>query len=142
MARVVSISWAMCALLSAGAASAADADERFAGTWQGTVRAGTASTTLHIVMLADGTFTTAIDNDGDYMRIAGTYRVLDGSTIRFVNRDFSPRERCAPTASGKPVCTPVEIPPEETDSYAFENGGQTLIIANPGAGAMRFEKVE
>jgi hypothetical protein len=142
MARILSIPWAMCVLVSLGSAGAAEADGRFAGTWQGTVKTGASSTTLHVVMLPDGTFTTVIASDGDNMRISGTYQVLDGRTIRFVNRDYAPRERCGPSAGGERICTSIDLPAEETDSYAFENGGQTLIIANPDAGEMRFEKVE
>lgn len=142
MTRIATIPWAVCALLSVGAAGAADADPRFAGTWQGTVKTGAGSTTLHVVMLPDSTFTTVIASESGNMRIVGTYQVLDGHTIRFVNRDYAPRESCGPGDGGERVCTSIDLPAEETDSYAFENGGQTLVIANPEAGEMRFERVE
>ena len=142
MARTWSIQWAMCVLISLGGVGVAEADERFAGTWQGGMNAGSVKLTLHVVMLADGAFTTVIESDGGEMRISGTYRVVDGRTIHFMNQDFSPRQQCATGADGKTACTKIEIPAEETDSYAFERNGQTLILANPETGEMRFERVE
>jgi len=142
MRRIAALSWAMFALLCVGDAGAADADPRFVATWQGTFKSDGASTTLHMVMLPDSTFTTVIANDIGNMRIVGTFQVIDGRTIRFVNRDYQPRSTCAPGQGGERVCTTVDIPAEETDNYAFEDGGQTLIIANPEAGEMRFQKVE
>lgn len=147
MARVLSrprtsLGWAIVVLVSLGGAGYAEADERFPGTWQATMNAGGLMTTLHVVMLADGTFTTVIASDSGEMRISGTYRVVDERTIHFTNQDFAPRKQCSPAADGSTVCTSIEIPPEETDSYAFERNGQTLIIANPEAGEMRFERME
>jgi hypothetical protein len=60
-----------------------------------------------------------------------------------MNQDFTPRQQCVVGGGGgNPVCTKIEIPAEETDSYAFERNGSTLILANPEAGEMRFERVE
>ena len=142
MARLASIHWAIFALVSLGGTGFAEADERFAGTWQATLNAGGMITTLHVVMLADGTFTTVIASNSGEMRISGTYRVVDDRSIHFMNQDFSPRRQCSTAADGSTICTNIEIPAEETDSYAFERNGQTLVIANPEAGEMRFERVE
>jgi hypothetical protein len=143
MARGARISWAVCALVSLGEVGPAAADERFAGTWQAQMNAGGIGTTIHVVMLQDGTFNTVIASDGSTpMKISGTYRVIDGGTIRFVNQDYSPKERCITRSDGHQRCMTVELPPEEIDSFRFEDRGRTLIIANPEAGIMRFEKVE
>ena len=142
MARIASIRWAIFALISFGGTGFAEADERFAGTWQATLNAGGMMTTLHVVMLADGSFTTVVASDSGEMRISGTYRVVDDRTIHFTNQDFAPRRQCTTGADGSTVCTSIDIPAEETDSYAFERDGQTLVIANPEAGEMRFERVE
>lgn len=142
MAHIASIRWAIFAVVSLGGAGFAEADDRFPGTWQAKLNAGGMMTTLHVVMLADGTFTTVIASDSGEMRISGTYRVVDDRTIHFMNQDFSPRRQCTNAADGSTVCTNIEIPAEETDNYAFERDGQTLVIANPEAGEMRFERVE
>jgi hypothetical protein len=142
MRRLAALPWAMAALLAAGGLGAAEADPRFVATWQGTIKGSGSSTTLHIVLLPDGTFTTIIASDAGDLRIVGSYRVVDARTIHFVNSDYQPRSTCTLGEGGERVCTTVDIPPEETDSYAFEDGGQTLIIANPEAGEIRFQKVE
>ncbi|HEX7006645.1 MAG TPA: hypothetical protein VF274_05875 [Alphaproteobacteria bacterium] len=143
MAHRARISWAVCAVLCLGDGGFARADERFAGTWRAEMSAGGVGTAIQMVMLHDGTFNTVISSDGDnLMRIAGSYTVIDGGTIRFINRDYSPRERCITRSDGHQRCMAVELPPEETDSYRFENGGRTLVIANPEAGVMTFRKVE
>lgn len=137
------LAWAICAMVGLGNVELARADERFAGTWHAQMSAGGVGTTIRVVMLADGTFNTVITSEGSTpMRIDGTYNVVDGGTIRFVNRDYAPRERCIVRSDGHQRCMAVELPPEETDSFRFEDGGRTLIIANPEAGIMRFEKVE
>lgn len=142
MKRIAALSWAIVAVLFAGELGAADADPRFVATWQGTIKAIGGSTTLHVVMLPDGTFTTIIASGTGDLRIVGTYRVVDARTIHFVNRDYQPRSSCTLGDGGERVCTTVDIPPEETDTYAFEDGGQTLVIANPEAGEIRFRRVE
>jgi hypothetical protein len=142
MRRFAALPWAIAVLLGAGDLGAADADPRFVATWQGALKAGADSMTLHIVMLSDGTFTTVIANDAGNMRIVGTFQVIDDRTIRFVNRDYQPRSSCTLGDGGERICTTIDMPPEETDSYAFEDGGETLIIANPEAGEIRFKKVE
>jgi hypothetical protein len=142
MTRFAALPWAIAALFCAGGAGAADADPRFVATWQGTLKAGAGSMTLHIVMLPDGTFTTVIASDAGNMRIMGTFHVVDGRTIRFVNRDYQPRSSCTLGDAGERICTTIDMPPEETDSYAFEDGGDSLIIANPEAGEIRFKRVE
>lgn len=142
MKRFAALPWAIVALLGAGVVDAADADPRFVATWQGSLKAGGDSMTLHIVMLPDSTFTTVIANDAGNMRIVGTFHVVDSRTIRFVNQDYQPRSSCTLGDGGERVCTTIDMPPEETDSYSFEDGGETLIIANPEAGEIRFKKVE
>jgi hypothetical protein len=142
MKRIAALLWAIVALLGAGDLGAADADPRFVATWQGTIKSVGGSTTLHVVMLPDGGFTTIIASDAGDLRIVGSYRVVDARTIHFVNRDYQPRSSCTLGDGGERICTTVDIPAEETDSYAFEDGGETLIIANPEAGEIRFKKVE
>ena len=143
MTRVASIPWAVCTALSLFDPAPTAADERFAGTWQARLGSGGVNTAIRVVMSADGAFNTVVASDGSApMRISGTYHVVDGGTIRFVNKDYSPRESCVTKSDGQSTCMAVALPPEETDSYRFENGGRMLIIANPEAGIMRFEKVE
>jgi hypothetical protein len=127
LARALSFAW-----LLLGAADGQAQDYPLVGNWEGSLSVNGLPVTSAATLRADGSFTVVGQSEpGLEFNLVGTYTVLRAQqTIRFVNRDWEPKEECLPGMDFQMHCTTLDVPPTLDAHYRFVSP-DSVVVESP-----------
>lgn len=115
------------------------------GNWEANVTLNGLPITSDATLRQDGSFTmTAQSNPGLEFNLVGTYTVLPAQqTIRFVNRDWEPKEECLPGLDFEMHCTTLPVPQTLDARYKFLSP-DAVILESPtlDTGPVQFQRMQ
>ena len=115
------------------------------GNWEANVTLNGLPITSDATLRQDGSFTmTAQSNPGLEFNLVGTYTVLLAQqTIRFVNRDWEPKEECLPGLDFEMHCTTLPVPQTLDARYKFLSP-DAVILESPtlDTGPVQFQRMQ
>ena len=116
-----------------------------AGNWEANVTLNGLPVTSDATLRADGSFTmTGQSGPGLEFNVVGTYKVLPAQqTIRFVNRDWEPKEECLPDMDFVMQCTTLAVPQTLDARYKFISP-DAVVLESPSldSGPVQFQRMQ
>jgi hypothetical protein len=114
------------------------------GNWQGAASLGGLPVTSNATLRADGSFSMLAESEpGLSFNVVGVYTVIPAQqTIRFVNREWSPREQCMPGMDFQIHCTALAVPPTLDVQYRF-GSADLVVVQSPSLtiGPVQYQRV-
>ena len=133
------------ALLTSAAKDSRAQQYSLVGDWEGNVTLNGLPVTSDATLRQDGSFTMTGQSDpGLEFNVVGTYTVLPAQkTIRFVNRDWDPKEECLPGIDFEMHCTTLPVPQTLVARYRFISPN-AVILESPGldTGPIQFQRMQ
>ena len=115
------------------------------GNWEANVTVNGLPVTSDATLRQDGSFTmTSQSNPGLEFNLVGTYTVLPAEqTIRFVNRDWDPKEECLPGLDFQMHCTTLAVPQTLDARYRFLSP-DAVVLESPSldTGPVQFQRMQ
>ena len=137
--------FAISAFLTLAAQDSPAQQYSMVGNWEAVVTFNGLPVTSDATLRQDGSFTmTAQSNPGLEFNLVGTYRVFPGEhTVRFVNRDWDPKEECLPGLDFEMHCTTLAIPQTLDAHYRFLSP-DTVVLESPSldTGPVQFQRMQ
>lgn len=135
----------LIAALFASAATESRAQQYpLVGNWEGNVTLNGLPVTSDATLRRDGSFTmTGRSDPGLEFNVVGTYTVSPTEqTIRFVNRDWDPKEECLPGLDFEMHCTTLPVPQTLDARYRFVSP-DAVVLESPSldTGPVQFERM-
>ena len=137
--------FAVCALLALAAQDSRAQQYSIVGNWEANVTLNGLPVTSDATLRQDGSFTmTGQSNPGLEFNVVGTYTVLPAQqTIRFVNRDWDPKEECLPGLDFQMHCTTLPVPQTLDARYRFLSP-DAVVLESPSldTGPVQFQRMQ
>jgi len=115
------------------------------GHWQTNVTLNGLPVTSDATLSPDGSFTMTGQSDpGLEFNVVGTYTVLPGQqTIRFVNRDWDPKEECLPGLDFEMHCETLAVPQTLDARYRFISP-DAVVLESPSldTGPVQYQRMQ
>jgi len=115
------------------------------GNWQANVTVNGLPVTSDATLRQDGSFTmTAQSSPGLEFNLVGTYTVMPAQqTIRFVNRDWEPKDECLPGLDFEMHCTTLPVPQTLDARYRFLSP-DAVVLESPSldTGPVQFQRMQ
>ncbi len=115
------------------------------GNWEANMTMSGLPITSDATLRQDGSFTmTGQSNPGLEFNVAGTYTILPAQqTIRFVNRDWEPKEECLPGIDFEMHCTTLAVPQTLDARYRFISP-DAVVLESPSldTGPVQFQRMQ
>src|SRR5579862_1139212 len=137
--------FAVFALLALAAQDSRAQQYSIVGNWEANVTLNGLPVTSDATLRQDGSFTmTGQSNPGLEFNVVGTYTVLPAQqTIRFVNRDWDPKEECLPGLDFQMHCTTLPVPQTLDARYRFLSP-DAVVLESPSldTGPVQFQRMQ
>ena len=115
------------------------------GHWQANVTLNGLPVTSDATLRPDGSFTMTGQSDpGLEFNVVGTYMVLPAQqTIRFVNRDWEPKEECLPGLDFEMHCEALAVPQTLDARYRFISP-DAVVLESPSldTGPVQYQRMQ
>jgi hypothetical protein len=115
------------------------------GNWEANVTLNGFPITSEASLRQDGSFTmNAQSNPGLEFNVDGTYTVSPAAqTIRFINRDWEPKEECLPGLDFEIHCTTLPVPQVLDAHYRFLSPDM-VVLESPGldTGPVQYQRTQ
>ena len=143
-ARRLSTIFAILAVFALRAEQSAAQQYSMVGNWEANVTLNGLPVTSDATLRQDGSFTmTSQSNPGLEFNLVGTYTVLPAEqTIRFVNRDWDPKEECLPGLDFQMHCTTLAVPQTLDARYKFLSPDAVVLESSSlDTGPVQFQRI-
>ena len=131
-------------LLALAGADASAQQYSLVGNWQGAASFGGLPVTSNAILRADGSFSMLAESQpGLSFNVVGNYTVIPAQqTIRFVNRDWSPKEQCMLGMDFQMHCTALAVPPTLDVQYRF-GSADVVVVQSPSltVGPVQYQRI-
>jgi hypothetical protein len=142
--RGLGLLWIISGLLALTATEATAQEYSLVGAWQGAAFFGGLPVTSNATLRPDGSFTMLAESEpGLSFNVVGFYTVIPAQqTIRFVNRDWSPKEECLPGMDFQLHCSAVAVPPTLDVQYRF-GSADVVVVQSPSLtlGPVKYQRM-